>query len=202
MYPYRCALSEEAYVEISKLQRRLFPGAKTLAEWILWLGLGFVFMSGWAYLGDRQNPSEAMFWGVLGIPCLLFGWLRRSDPRKVWRATPTLQEPYVGQVTQNALETRIVGVDARIPWQAFTTWAGSSRAVVLHAGQIFVPLAREFFSSDDEWHAVRKLIEGSVPVSESQGRAGGRAVARTVILWLVLLLVILLAWHFAQVRKG
>src|SRR2546427_6470983 len=126
MHSYQVALSEDVYVEIARLQRRLSPGVRTIAEWLLWFGVAFVFMSGWAYLGDRQNPSEAFFWFGLALPCLAFWWFRRSDPRKFWRSTPALREQYVGQVTESALEARVVGMEARIPWPAFTARAGSS----------------------------------------------------------------------------
>ena len=108
MHAYQGALTEDDYVEVARLQRRLLPGVKTVAEWLLWLGLAFMFMSGWAYLGGRQNPSEALFWAALALPCLLFWWFRRPDPRKVWRSTPALREHYSGQVTEQALETRLL----------------------------------------------------------------------------------------------
>jgi hypothetical protein len=113
-----------------------------------------------------------------------------------------VREEYTGQVTEPALEARLVGVDARIPWLAFGARAGSSRAIVLVAGQLFVPLARTFFTTEHEWLAARAIIEHKVPLSESQVRAGGLSLARSVVLWLGLLVVIFLAWHFAQISKG
>ena len=199
MHAYQGTLTEDDYVEIARLQRQLLPGARTVAEWLLWFGVGFLFMSGWAYLGNRQNPSEALLWLGLAVPCLAVWWFRRPDPRKLWRSTPALHEPYAGQVTESALEARLVSVDARIPWPAFTARAGSARAIVLLAGHIFIPLARSFFQSEQEWADARAIVEKCVPLPS--GKAGGHSVLRTTVFWLVLLLVIFLAWHFAQLPK-
>ena len=92
-----------------------------------------------------------------------------------------------------------MAVDARIPWPAFTACAGSSRAIVLLAGHIFIPLARSFFQSEQEWADARAIVEKCVPLPS--GKAGGHSVVRTTVFWLVLLLVIFLAWHFAQLPK-
>jgi hypothetical protein len=126
-------------------------------------------------------------------------WFRRPDPRKLWRSTPALREPYAGQVTESALEARLVAVDARIPWPAFSARAGSPRAIVLLAGHMCIPLARSFFASEEEWLAARAIVERCVPLRSS--RAGDQTIVRTAIFWLVLVLVIFLAWHFAQLPK-
>ena len=199
MHAYQGTLTEDDYVEIARLQRRLSPGARTAAEWLLWFGVGFLLMSGWAYVGNRQNLSEAALWFGLALPCLAFWWFRRPDPRRLWRSTPALHEPYTGQVTESALEARLVGTDARIPWPAFTARAGSPRAIVLLAGHICVPLARGFFPSEQEWLAAREIVERSVPLPP--GKAGGHSLVRTTVFWLVLLLVVFLAWHFAQLPR-
>ena len=162
MHAYQGTLTEDDYVEIARLQRRVSPGARTVAEWLLW-------------------------------------WFRRPDPRRLWRSTPALHEPYTGQVTESALEAHLVGTDARIPWPAFTARAGSPRAIVLLAGHICVPLARGFFPSEQEWLVAREIVERSVPLPP--GKAGGHSFVRTTVFWLVLLLVVFLAWHFAQLPK-
>jgi hypothetical protein len=56
---------------------------RTVAEWLLSFGVGFLFTSAWAYLGNRQNLSEAVFWFGLALPCLALWWFRRPGPRRL-----------------------------------------------------------------------------------------------------------------------
>jgi hypothetical protein len=202
MHAYDGSLTEDDYVEILKLQRQLTPAVTPLAEWVLWFGLALSVMAAWAFFGNRQSPVEAFFWAALALPCFLFWWFRRPDPRRLWRSTPPEHLRCTGRVTDVALEARLAGTDARIPWQAFASRATSSRAIVLLAGRMVVPITRTLFPTEQDWLAACAAVEKGIPVRPGQGAAGGRAIARSVALWLVLLLVIFLAWHFAQLPKA
>ena len=201
MYPYQGELTEDDYVTIVRLHRQLFPGVRTIAEWSLWFGLAFLVMAGWAYLGVRDNPWEALFWVILATPCLLFGWARRPDARKTWRTSPEVRGPYSGRVTEQGLETRLSGTDARLPWSALGLRAATPNAMVLLAGRAVIPLVRGFFGSEHDWTAARSLIERNVPGPGNQLREGGRTLRSTVLLWLVLLMFLFLTWHWAKGRK-
>lgn len=104
---------------------------------------------------------------------------------------------YAGSVSEDALETVIDGVKARLPWRAVTTFAATASVILLLAGQVCFPVSRSFFAGEDSWHAARAIIENKVtPVPAPRS---GVAVQRTVWLWLALLVVIFVAWHFAQI---
>ncbi len=109
-------------------------------------------------------------------------------------------ERYSGRVSEQMLETRIVGLDARIPWKAVTAHVASSTMILLVIGQLCLPIARSFFVGEQQWQDARRIIERNVAAVPTGGRFA--TPWRTVVLWLALLVVIFLAWHFAQVPSG
>jgi hypothetical protein len=155
-------------------------------------------MAFWAYLGTRENLFEALFWLALSFPCFTYWWLRRPNPRKEWQSTPALREEYRGQVTDSALEARLAGADARIPWKLFASQLASNTVLVLLLGpHMHVPLAKRFFSSDEDWAAASSLIVQKVPPLKARPavRFG------TILIWLTLALIIFLFWSVSKSLK-
>ena len=111
---------------------------------------------------------------------------------------------YSGRVSEEALEARIAGVDARVPWEAVTGYAASSAVLLLLIGQVCLPIAKSFFTGDEQWQVACATLAEKVPRVPSGRRPNAHAATqwRTIVLWLALLLVIFLAWHFAQIPSA
>jgi hypothetical protein len=163
MIPYSGSLTEDDYVEIARLRRKIGPASRSLAEWATLLGVAFLALGSWAFIVPAGNTSGAVSWAALAVPCFLFGWFRRHDPRKEWHSHPQLREPYAGRITPDALESQMLGVDARVPWEAVTGYAATANALVLGMGHVDVPLVRRFFATEEDWQSARTTIEKSVP---------------------------------------
>ncbi len=103
---------------------------------------------------------------------------------------------YAGSVCEDALDTRISGSSARLPWEAVTAYAAGP-SVLLLAGHACLPLARSLFPTDESWQAARAIITNRVVLAPPPRKLGDIQ-WRTVLLWLALLVVVFLAWHFAQ----
>jgi hypothetical protein len=123
-----------------------------------------------------------------GILVLMFG------ESKALLARPDTH--YSGRVSEEALEARMAGVDARLPWDAVTAHAASSRVILLLIGQVCLPIAKSFFPTEEPWQVAHAIISKKVPVVPTAWRPDMQW--KTTILWLALLVVIFLAWHFAQ----
>jgi hypothetical protein len=140
--------------------------------------------------GEIQRLRRELASGIL---VLMFG--------KSKAAVAAPDERYSGVLSEQVLEARIGGVDARIPWKAVTACATSSTVVLLLMGQVCLPICRSFFAGEDQWRAACAIVEKSVPAAVPTG-ARPAIQWRTIVLWLALLVVIFLAWHFAQVPNA
>lgn len=131
----------------------------------------------------RQQFSSA-------ILMLMFG------PSKKLLAEPSTS--YAGSVSEDALDTRISGSVARLPWAAVTAYAAAPSVLLLLAGHVCLPVARSFFPTEESWQEARRIITKKVALAPPLRRLSADVHWRTVMLWLTLLAVIFLAWHFAQ----
>jgi hypothetical protein len=105
-----------------------------------------------------------------------------------------------GRVSDEMLEARIAGVDARIPWKAVVMYAASPSVMLVVVGKAYVPIARSFFQAEEQWQFARETVERRVVRAPSI--QAPPATWRAVILWLTLLIVVFLAWHFAQMPRA
>jgi hypothetical protein len=124
-----------------------------------------------------------------GILFLMFG----ESKAMVGQAT----ERHCGLVSEQMLEARICGIDARLPWSAVTAYAASPSVILLLIGQVCLPICRSFVGGEEQWQGTRAIVEthvAAVPARVSTATTPWRV----LVLWLALLVVILLAWHFAQ----
>jgi hypothetical protein len=195
MYDYRGTLTEDDYVEVSRLRRTIVPNVRTLADWSGLFAGCFAVMGVWAYIGSRDNLLESMFWFALVIPCSVYWWYGRYDPRKEWRNTPVLREEFYGRITESALEARLTGTEARIPWKMFQTYAASPTVILLLVGpHMALPLARSFFGGDDIWESVNRLVSQNVQTSNAKTTVNWSS----IILWIFIALLIFLFWSVSK----
>jgi hypothetical protein len=193
---YRGVLSEDDYVDVCRLRRTVWPEAGTFKDARLWLAVGFTLLAAYGY-GVGGN-SESLWWLPFSLLCVAFWWRGRVDPRRQYRETPALREEHSGRVEDNVLAGRLLGEEARVPWQFFTSYVESRSTLLLVVGErLYVVLARAFFADTASWGAACALVRAKVPPRD----AGRRSPAMTVVAWLGLLLFVFLAWHFASMKR-
>lgn len=115
----------------------------------------------------------------------------------VWFPQPDAE--HVGRISDDVLEARIGGVDARIPWSAMLGYVASPGLIVLIAGTRLVLIARSFVLNEEQWQLARGTVTEHVRALQTVEEP---ATWRTVILWLTLLVAVFLAWHLVQMPRG
>ena len=198
MTEYRGALTEDDFVEIVRLRRRVIREAGTFEDATVWFGVGFLVLAGWGYTGG--NP-ESLWWLPFSLLCFAVWWRRRVDPRTLWRREAALRDEFRGLTTEQALEARLGGIDTRVPWTFFSSHVASSSALLLFAGsKVHVMLSRSMFGTDDAWQQARATIAQRVPQAREEHGTSPRRLLISLG-WVLLLLLVFLAWHFAQIPK-
>jgi hypothetical protein len=104
-----------------------------------------------------------------------------------------------GRFADDTFEPEIDGVQSRIPWKAVTTYSASESLILVVVGHVYVPVARHFFGSQQDWEGAKALLAGNVIMVEPDRQVHRHGERRTIVLWLALLAVIWFAWHFAQI---
>jgi hypothetical protein len=189
---FRGPLSEADIRAASRIWRRVTLRKGTARDGLLWLGVVFVLL---AFVGLART-AEALWWLPFALLCFAVWWRRRSWAVRELRRSLAVDEERAGAVTDRALETRVRGVDARIPWESFTSQLAADAVLVLFiGGQLQAVLAARQFDGEESWQRARDLI------GERVTRARPPSLLLRTILWTLVLLVLFLAWHFAQIKR-
>ena len=193
---YRGSVSEQEFVAATRLRRRILPEGGSAADSLLWFGIGFAALALWGYVSTPERVPGALWWIPFSALCLAMWWRRRSALLGLWRASVSPGSEQRGTVTEQWLEARLFGVEARIPWKVFAGRLASGRALVLFVGtHLQLVLGASQFADENAWREACALVARHVPMPERP------SILRRTILWLILLLVIFLAWHFAQMKR-
>jgi hypothetical protein len=198
---YRGSLTEDDFVEAARLRRRVIREAGTAEDPTLWFGAGFLALAMWGLFRRPDPTPETLWWLPFALLCFALWWRRRVNPRVVWRKEAGLRDECRGVVSARALEARLGGIDATIPWTFFSSHLASGRAIVLFVGtHLNLILAKSMFATDEAWSEARSIIQGSVPRATEEHGTSPRRLRRTLG-WVLLLLAVFLAWHFATIQK-
>jgi hypothetical protein len=193
---YRGALAEPDVVAAARLRRRVIAEGGSARDGLLWMGIGFAALAVWGYFSVPQRSPQSLWWLPFSLLCLSVWWRRRDKSLQRWRKYAALSGEHSGTVTDNALEARLLGVDARLPWALFSSQLASRDVVVLFVGtHLQLVLAAGQFAGEDAWRRAYEIVARHVREPKRSS-----LLIRTV-LWTLLLLALFLAWHLAQIKR-
>lgn len=187
-------LTEEEFQVVFRLAARRRIGQSI--DYLLGAG---IFCIGGSLFSVLSNRADAYTVGAFLVGVLaLVAWLSlRVGARDAWRDTPSLRRQYHGRVTDDALEAPLPGGEKRIPWTDFLGYQERDGVIVLTADdQLFIPLARSFFDTDEQWNQVKRIVDTSVT-----GRPAKAAWERLpdVVMWILIAFLLFMFWFVNRV---
>jgi hypothetical protein len=192
---FRGTLTEPEFLAGMRLRRRVVHEPGSAWDSVVWFGVVFVALALLGYFSIPRSP-ESLWWLPFALLCFAVWWRRRSRPLQQWRESIARAGGQSGALGEEAVEARLFGVDARIPWGVFSCHLSSPRALVLFMGSHFqLILGPSQFAGGATWEQACAFVSQRVP------RPTEPSILRRVLLWGLLLLVTFLAWHFAQFKK-
>ena len=192
---YRGVMTEDDFVFVSHLQRLLKPNVMPAADMFFVGGVVFAIACVWHFV-VAPDVASTILWTIVSFGFLFTWWHLRPNPRKAYRENEALRGEHVGRLTDSAIESRLLKVDARIPWAFFTAYAQRGHAVILIVGEhLQVTLVKSFFATDDDWNAALRLVGQHL-----QRRTVGRLSpsTRNIVFWFFAALIVYLFWEVSS----
>ena len=92
---YFGALTEDEFLIVHRLTLHVRPGQTQISDYALGGGLFLLAFGLWGVItGGASEKTGA--WLLMGTLAMVAWWFARPNPRKMWRDTPALRQPYRG----------------------------------------------------------------------------------------------------------
>lgn len=205
--PFNGALTAEDTIKQAKLANRPSRTKSTvfIDQWVLTLmsGLILLALSLWrVFAGELW----LLVVSVLGLINIALGLRMRDFPSAAWRDASYMREHMEGRATDQGIEIRTRFASAKYPWSEFTGLGryGDDLIVFFQGPMLLVTLARSFFSTQEDWQAIRLHAAKLLPLTHEATPAINPIrrlrISRRQAIFIAILVVIVLVLILARPR--